>query len=606
MRTFVLVGFWGALLFSVLGFFLLYGNLKNLQDENNRMVEIENMIKRQQDLSSIVVLVSEKKNLRIEREWKQAVDSLTEGLKNIDSYNNEFSFRKSSIEKILTVADSTMNSLQSLQSMTIVESGDSAMLGQKYRDLQVHLSIQVHELGRQLHFVDSASKSQINELYQKVSLLLMGFISGLLVYASIALVLMKKYFLTPIKVLLAGIREFAGGNLAYRIPVIPSPELYQIATTANDMAEHIEGSMVKREALELSEYRFRQYFECSATAQLLCTPQGEIIGANRQFGVLIEGAVEDGLLLSALFKEEEYALVHAEIHTLRMSKQGSFRDIKVALLSRAGELKPCLLSGVLLSSNEIMLSLENITELIRYQTQLERSNRELEQFAYVASHDLREPLRMVASFTQLLQTRYGEVLGEEGNEFIDFAVDGAKRMNTLVDDLLRLSRINTQEKDFEAVSLRAVMETVTGDLQILLHERSAEVTIEITEDIFLCGDFMQVKQVFQNLLSNAVKFTAKECIPKISIRALQGENSVVISVVDNGIGIKKEHFERIFQVFKRLCSREEYEGNGIGLSICKKIIEKHNGTIDVTSEYGKGTTFTVTLPRYKEKVCTVN
>jgi len=229
---------------------------------------------------------------------------------------------------------------------------------------------------------------------------------------------------------------------------------------------------------------------------------------------------------------------------------------------------------------------------------LTRSNVELEQFAYIASHDLQEPLRMVASFTQLLQRRYQDKLDKEANDFINFAVEGATRMQALINDLLLFSRVGTRGKPFYATDMNIVFESVKIDLSTLITESNAEVTSDPLPVII--ADDIQMIQLLQNLISNAIKFNNSE-IPMVHITGEVKENSWEFSVKDNGIGIESQYFDRIFIIFQRLHKKDEYKGTGIGLAVCKKIVQRHGGKIWVESEIGKGSAFYFSIPKKKSK-----
>ena len=225
--------------------------------------------------------------------------------------------------------------------------------------------------------------------------------------------------------------------------------------------------------------------------------------------------------------------------------------------------------------------------------ELARSNAELEQFAYVSSHDLQEPLRMIGSYLQLLQRRYYGELDDKADKYIDFAVDGASRMQNLINDLLEFSRVTTRAREFESTDCELVLNQVLSNLEISIKESGAVISHDHLPTIMV--DSTQLAQVFQNLISNAIKFHSEKT-PKITISVRKEDDNWIFSVADNGIGIDPKHGERIFEVFKRLHKRRDYPGTGIGLSICKKIVERHGGYMWVESEPGKGSIFYFTLP----------
>ena len=231
-------------------------------------------------------------------------------------------------------------------------------------------------------------------------------------------------------------------------------------------------------------------------------------------------------------------------------------------------------------------------ELQNKNKDLLNSNKELEQFAYVASHDLQEPLRMVASYTELLQERYEGKLDEKADKYIRYAVEGAKRMQLLINDLLVLSRVNTKGKPFEPVECNELLKRVLHGLGTVIHEKQAQVQVTTLPTVL--GDEGQLFQLFQNIISNAIKFHGADR-PLVEISAVQKHSDWVFSIRDNGIGIDPEYFERIFVIFQRLHERGAYDGSGIGLAISKKIVERHGGKIWVKSEPGKGTVFYFSL-----------
>ena len=226
--------------------------------------------------------------------------------------------------------------------------------------------------------------------------------------------------------------------------------------------------------------------------------------------------------------------------------------------------------------------------------ELSRSNEELGQFAYIASHDLQEPLRMVASYTQLLSKRYTGKLDKDADEFIAFAVDGANRMQHLIQDLLTFSRVGTKINTLRDILSEDALRQALGNLRGAIEDSGAVVTHDRLPAVL--ADETQLVQLFQNLIGNAIKYQAPG-IPRVHVSASEnGGGKSTFSIRDNGLGIDPKYFERIFGMFQRLHKRDEFDGTGIGLAICKKIVERHGGTISVESEPGKGSTFRFTVP----------
>ncbi len=246
------------------------------------------------------------------------------------------------------------------------------------------------------------------------------------------------------------------------------------------------------------------------------------------------------------------------------------------------------------TNTDVTERMDSEEKLKKTMDELKRSNKELQQFAYAASHDLQEPLRMITSFSQLLERRYKDRLDKDAEEFIEFIVEGSQRMKQLIDDLLAYSRVSSMDvKEFEKIDLETILNVVLSNLSVSIKENNAIITHDTLPTVF--ADESQMVQLFQNLIGNAIKFKGKNK-PKIHISTKKDENDWKFGVADNGIGIDPKHQEQIFEVFKRLHTREEYPGTGIGLSIAKKIIQQHGGQIWVESELGKGTTFYFTIP----------
>ena len=246
---------------------------------------------------------------------------------------------------------------------------------------------------------------------------------------------------------------------------------------------------------------------------------------------------------------------------------------------------------------------ERTIELEEVINALKRSNEELEQFAHVTSHDLREPLRMITSFLQLLEKRYENQLDDDAHEFIEFAVDGAKRLDNMINDLLKYSQVNSMVREFVEVDTEKALDDTLLNLKVPIDENNALITNDPLPKII--GDKEMLTQLFQNLISNSIKYRSDKS-PKIHISALEEENQYRFSVKDNGIGISQDYLKRIFVIFQRLHTHEEYIGTGIGLAIAQKIVHQLGGQIWVESEKGRGSIFYFTIPNRDEETILIN
>jgi len=244
---------------------------------------------------------------------------------------------------------------------------------------------------------------------------------------------------------------------------------------------------------------------------------------------------------------------------------------------------------------DITDSVKNEENLKETNIALERSTKELQDFVYIASHDLQEPLRKIMAFGDWLKVKFEDILPEKGHFYLERMHDASDRMRTLIDDLLSYSRLTSQSRPFENVNLNELLDIVLSEMEKVINEKKPEIIVENLPIVF--GDKIQLKQLFQNLLSNAIKFSRPDIIPRINISECGSENGYsCIHVSDNGLGFEQEYEDKIFLPFNKLHSREEFDGTGIGLAICKKIIDHHNGRISVKSEVEKGSTFCLHLP----------
>jgi PAS domain S-box-containing protein len=373
---------------------------------------------------------------------------------------------------------------------------------------------------------------------------------------------------------------------------------------------------VRKEAethLAQMEGKYRGLLEAAPDAMVVVNAAGEIVllnvQAEKQFGysrnelvgqqvknIVPEGFAErliaDGTRSAAEALAQQ---IGTGIELIARRKDGSEFPIEI-MLSPLESAEGILVTAAI---RDISVRKEAETHLVKTVRELKRSNDELQQFAYVSSHDLQEPLRMVASYTQLLAKRYKGRLDSEADEFITFAVDGCKRMQGLIQDLLAYSRAGTNGKELCEVSGEDALRGALTNLRITLEQSGAVVTHDSLPA--LMTDETQLTQVFQNLVGNAIKYRGAE-VPRVHVSATKnGDSEWIFSVRDNGLGIAPQYFERIFILFQRLHGRNEFEGTGIGLAICKKVVERLGGRIWVESQPGKGSTFHFALPERREK-----
>jgi len=382
-------------------------------------------------------------------------------------------------------------------------------------------------------------------------------------------------------------------------------EALQAANVA--LQEDIEQRKKTEGALRESEERFRAIFEESPAGKALIGTDNRFLAVNRAFCEMLgySAAELTSTTQAALTHPDDLASSQDGLHALWGGERETFRtelrythhdghpvwaDVSISLLRDPNG-----------SSFHIIAHIQDITErkragdeLQRTLAELERSNQELERFAYVASHDLQEPLRMVASYTQLLAQRYGDRLDQDAHEFIGFAVDGAARMRRLINDLLEYSRVTTHGDNLAPVDAQSALGEALTNLRAAIQDTGGAVTAEPLPRVM--ADPTQLTQVFQNLVGNALKFRG-EAPPRVHITVTPREGAWLFAVADNGIGIDPQYFDRIFVIFQRLHPSHRYPGTGIGLALCRRIVERHGGRLWVESAPGQGATFYFTLKR---------
>jgi PAS domain S-box-containing protein len=380
--------------------------------------------------------------------------------------------------------------------------------------------------------------------------------------------------------------------------------LYEIA-----VYDDITAQRDAEERLRESEARFRQTFELAASG-IAHVVDGRFVKVNRALCDIL--GYSERQLLGKTVKDvshpDDRNVTDAGRARIRAGEIESARYEKRYLRGDSGAVVWCDIAITLVRDvfgvpqyevaifDDITAQKNAEAALRAAHEELTRSNSELEQFAYVASHDLQEPLRMVASYTQLLQRRYDAKLDADGREFMAYIVDGATRMKQLIEDLLAYSRVGTKGKDFRPVAGETALRRALANLRAAIEESGAVVTYDTLPTVD--ADEVQLAQLFQNLIGNALKFRS-DSVPRIHVGVQELEAEWQFEVRDNGIGIEPQYYERIFMVFQRLHNKGEYPGTGIGLAICKKVVERHGGRIWVTSRPGEGSSFHFTLPKQR-------
>jgi PAS domain S-box-containing protein len=451
-------------------------------------------------------------------------------------------------------------------------------------------------------------QGQTTLLYFVASLWLVGF-----VFVVVIVLLLEKSVLSPLTRLSLSVGNIGkSGDPSARVSLVNKSgsksagrdELSSLTDEINRMLDALESS---HKALRQSEQHYSALVESLTDAvfkfkgkwitwcndrveKMYGYTREELIGKEASF-LLPEGENLQEFMgkVSAAIKEAGH--FHSSGRVRR--KNGSLMDVEY-IVSRVKGGEAVELVAVARDITERRKAEEQLQQAM---AELSRSNTELEQFAYVASHDLQEPLRMVASYTQLLGRRYKGKLDADADEFIGYIVDGAARMQQLINDLLAYSRVGTRGKPFETTDCEAVLEKALLNLKTTIEENNALITHDALPT--LMADSSQLVQLFQNLVGNAIKFHSDRR-PEVHIGAERNGTQWIFSVRDNGIGIDPKYFERIFVIFQRLHARGEYPGTGIGLAVCKKIVERHKGKIWVESQPGKGSKFFFTIPMAAE------
>jgi len=406
-----------------------------------------------------------------------------------------------------------------------------------------------------------------------------------------------------------------GTLVGFRMSILNINELKTTEHALKQIKHDLELKVEERtqELKSANDYN-RSLIEASLDPLVTIGQDGKITDANSSTEKFTGRSRKEliGTYFSDYFTEPEKAKEGYQI----AFKEGIVLDYPLEIKNKNGHITSVLynasvyknelneVKGVFAAARDITGIKKAERKLIKYQNTLEKkvkertkaleqSNKELNEFAYVASHDLKEPLRMIASFLQLLERRYKDQLDNEANDFIRFAVEGSKRMDNMINDLLEYSRIGNQERKFKYLHSEKLLNIVLMNLKSTITDSNAIITYDSLPLIFANEQLMI--QLFQNLISNSIKYHGEKN-PEIHISAENTNDEYIFAIKDNGIGIDQNHLKKIFTIFQRLHTRDEYEGTGIGLAIVQKIVQKHRGKIWVESELGQGTTFYFTIP----------
>jgi len=448
--------------------------------------------------------------------------------------------------------------------------------------------------------------------------------SGILISASVVSVSIVLFVLfangitRPLGVLVEAMNRIAGGDFAVRTGLSSRDEIGKLASSCDKMAEDLARITVSRDYVE-------SIIECMNDSLIVIDERGEIRSINGATEYLLGYTSEElvGKRADVIFDRE----ASRSLANLDLASSGGnhvAQSIEMVYTARNGRKIPVLFSrsqlvnakgtsqGMICVAQDLTERKKAEEELKSFAARLERSNCELQDFASVASHDLQEPLRKVRAFGDRLQTACGEELPERGRDYLERMQNAASRMQTLINDLLLFSRVTTKAQPFVEVDLSQITHEVISDLEIRLEQLNGRV--EIGDLPVIDADPLQMRQLLQNLIGNALKFHRPNEPPVVKVFArpveelgqAQAESSLPsglcrIYVEDNGIGFEEKYLDRIFSVFQRLHGRSEYEGTGVGLAICRKIADRHGGSITARSTPGEGTTFIVTLPVRQQK-----
>lgn len=547
---------------------------------------------------------------RPREQWLLKYNSLVKSLEKTSSSKN-------GQRVFITRMRENLNHLKTLFDNLVETDTTSRPVSPEYRDRLADLflvySREISHDAVRLEYVNNAVIEDINREMVVVLPIIVIVMIGITLRLSMRI---GKSIREPILKLHAGTETIGSGNLDYRIGIASNDEIGYLSAAFDQMTERLQATTVSRDELR-REVDERE--KLRRKNELILEAAGEgIFGVDSQgnYTFINEAAAAtlgyevDELIGRHCHSTNHYsrpdgtAYPEEECPVYAALRDGTSHAGEDVYLRKDGTSLPIEFTGKpLFEEDEIVgavVTFRDITErkraeedLRKAMENLSRSNKELEQFAYIASHDLQEPLRKIASFSELLAKRYKGRIDDKADTYIAYIVDGANRMKILINDLLAYSRVMTGGKKLGEIDSNVVLRRVLEYLDMTIKENGAEITSDPLPVVI--ADEVQLGQVFQNLIVNAIKYRSDQP-PNVHISAVKTEKEWIFSVRDNGIGIAPEFYERIFIIFQRLHTRTQYSGTGIGLAICKKIIDRHGGRIWVESEEGKGATFYFTIP----------
>lgn len=602
------------------------GNLWLLQDHRNGMVAVtDTEFKIQHHAQELRYIVTEMQRLALQAALEADEDQLMVA----SAQSNRFFDHIEEIRRLLNYAEEDTSQLSAIEDsyryvmtsvLTLIAEHIERIARRDSRLAGVHDAANrfAGDLDQFVASAQARSDREVRRLLDQLEWsitahwLAIGF-AGLMLIG--ALVFLDRTLTRPTGIMADSLERISHDpvHTRERLPTFHDDEIGKIGHVINTILDRLHETVVSRDY-------FDHVVSSVTNALLVTSPEGTIRTVNRaSLDILgyteteLSGLPIDGVVVPPIKAEWKQGLPsqpqEAEAGSIvkKLLDEDKIRGVEMALLAKGGKRIPVLFSGAVMKDETdqvtgLVCVAADITErtaveeaLARKSIELEDSNEELRRFAYVASHDLQEPLRLVTTYLQFFERRYGKDLGGEAREFVDIVINAAKRMRELIRDFLAYSRVDSREIVLEDTDLNEVVETALSNLAPRIEETGANISIP---DILptVLGDAVRLTSLFQNLLSNAMKYRLQDRLPEVGITADRSGDEWQISVDDNGIGIEPEYQDKIFMIFQRLHGQETYDGTGIGLALCKRIVEQHGGRIWVTSTPGQGSTFHFSLP----------